>query len=131
MPGRRPEPAGTRSNVGARIGVTLTLPDTLAILGLALSLIGEPEQAARMFGAVEALRERLGDLLIVSSRRDMYEQASARIVAGIGDAAMAEAWQEGRTAPLDDVITDSLAPFAEIARPLDRGRRSHRMTYDL
>src|SRR6478672_9627111 len=65
------------------------------------ALIGEPEQAARMCGAVEALRERLGDLLIVSSRRDMYEQALARIVAEIGDAAMADAWQEGRIAPLD------------------------------
>ena len=102
--------------VGTRIGVTLTLPDTLAILGLALSLIGEPEQAARMFGAVEALRERLGDLLIVSSRREMYEQALARIAGAIGDAAMAEAWQEGRAAPLDDVIADSLAPFAAVAQ---------------
>ena len=46
--------------VGARIGVTLTLPDTLAILGLALSLIGEPEQAARMFGAVEAIAGAAG-----------------------------------------------------------------------
>jgi predicted ATPase/DNA-binding XRE family transcriptional regulator len=101
--------------VGKQIGVTLTLPDTLAILGLALSQIGEPEQAARMFGAVEALRERLGDLLIVSSRREMYEQALARIADKIGEAALADAWQEGRTAPLDEVITDSLTPFAENA----------------
>jgi predicted ATPase/transcriptional regulator with XRE-family HTH domain len=100
--------------VGNQIGVTLTLPDTLAILGLALSQIGEAEQAARMFGAVEALRERLGDLLIVSSRREMYEQALARITDEIGEEAKADAWQVGRSALLDDVIADSLASFAAI-----------------
>ena len=115
MPGRRHEPAGSSIEIGNQIGVTLTLPDTLAILGLALSQIGEAVQAARIFGAVEALRERLGDLLIVSSRREMYELALARITDGIGEEAMTEAWQEGRTAPLDDVIADSLALFVENA----------------
>lgn len=68
-----------------------------------------------MFGAVEALRERPGDLLIVASRREMYEQALVRITDEIGDEAMATAWQEGRADPLSDVVAASLLLFAEDA----------------
>jgi hypothetical protein len=66
-----------------------------------------------MFGAVEALRERLGDTLIVSSRRELYERAQAEIAAAIGAEALADAWQFGRTAPLADIIAASLAYFPE------------------
>jgi hypothetical protein len=101
--------------VGNRIGVTLTLPDSLVILGLALNLIGQHAQAARMFGAVEALRERLGDTLIVSSRRELYERAQAEIAAAIGTEAMVAAWQFGRTAHLADIVSASLTHFPEDA----------------
>jgi hypothetical protein len=98
-------------SLARRIGVTLALPDTLVMLGMALAQIERPALAAQMFGAVEAMRERLGDTMIVASRRDVYDQHIARVTVELGANAMAEAWQAGRIAPLDDLIAESLASF--------------------
>jgi hypothetical protein len=100
-----------------RLGTTSALPDSLALLGGALVVGDHPELAARLFGAVEALRERLGDTMIVSSRRELYRDHLARIEEQLGGEAMAEAWQIGRMASLDDVIEQSLAVFGDALVP--------------
>ena len=97
------------------IGTTSALPDSLALLGAALVVAGHLALAARLFGAVEALRERIGDTMIVASRRQAYDELVARITTHLGAEGTVEAWQAGREAPLDDIIAESLAVFDQVA----------------
>ena len=99
------------------LGTTSALPDSLALLGGALVVGGHAELATRLFGAVEALRERLGDTMIVSSRRELYRQHLALIDEQLGAEPMADAWRHGRSAPIDDVIEESLTMFNLGPRP--------------
>ena len=85
------------------LGITSALPDSVALLGGALVVGDHPE--------------RLGDTMIVSSRRELYRQQLGQIEEQLGAGAMAEAWQAGRAAALDDVIGQSLAVFDDV--PLD------------
>jgi hypothetical protein len=98
-------------DIAHHIGITLALPDALALLGGALVLAERFLLAARLFGAVEAFRERMGDTMIVATRRQAYEGQVARISKELGEEIMADAWQSGRDASLDDVVAGSLAVF--------------------
>jgi tetratricopeptide (TPR) repeat protein len=55
---------------------------------------GEAERAARLFGAAEALRERLGVVLV--PRLAEYAATVAPVRAALGEAAFAAAWATGR-----------------------------------
>jgi predicted ATPase/DNA-binding CsgD family transcriptional regulator len=59
---------------------------------------GENESAARLFGAAETLRERLG-LSLVPARAAKYEADVAATRAALGEMAFAAAWEAGRTLP--------------------------------
>jgi hypothetical protein len=98
-------------DIAHHIGITLALPDALALLGGALVLAERYLLAARLFGAVEAFRERMGDTMIVATRRQAYEGQVTRISEELGEKIMADAWQSGRDASLDDVVAESLAVF--------------------
>jgi predicted ATPase/class 3 adenylate cyclase/uncharacterized protein HemY len=68
---------------------------------------GDPERAAWLFGAAEALRVAIGGPLPPVERAS-HEQAVATARAQLGEQAFAAAWQEGRTMPLDKIIDDLL-----------------------
>jgi predicted ATPase/DNA-binding SARP family transcriptional activator len=67
----------------------------------------EPQRAARLFGAAEALREVLQFPLPPVDRGD-YECVPA-IAAALGEAAFAAAWAEGRTMTLEEAVRVALA----------------------
>ena len=67
----------------------------------------EAEHAARLWGAAEALRERLGAPLPPADRT-WYTAAVAHTRAALGAGALDTAWVEGRTMPLEQVIADAL-----------------------
>jgi predicted ATPase/DNA-binding CsgD family transcriptional regulator len=69
---------------------------------------GHYTQAARMLGAADALRDTLGyrPLADVQAARDRCV-ATTRV--GLGTAAFAATWTEGRTMALEQVIADALA----------------------
>ncbi|MFQ5795916.1 MAG: tetratricopeptide repeat protein [Candidatus Bipolaricaulia bacterium] len=58
----------------------------------------QPEQAARLFGAAEALREAIGIPLPPSECAD-YDRDVAAVRAGLDEDAFAAAWAEGRAMP--------------------------------
>jgi hypothetical protein len=69
---------------------------------------GHHEYAARMTGAADALREMLGYRPLVEERSDRNRCiATARV--GLGEAAFAAAWAEGRAMTLERAIEDALA----------------------
>ncbi len=68
---------------------------------------GEAVWAARLWGATAALRENFS-FPMPPVERSNYEHAVAAVCSDLGEEAFAAAWQEGRTAPLEQVIQDIL-----------------------
>jgi hypothetical protein len=64
---------------------------------------GEAARAARLFGAAEALRERVGAPL-TPTERSLYEGLLAAVLAGLDPHAFAEVWADGRALPLDTAV---------------------------
>jgi predicted ATPase/DNA-binding CsgD family transcriptional regulator len=69
--------------------------------------LGQPERAARLFGAAEALRDKMG-VIMYEAQRLAYERDVERGAAQLDAAAWEAAWIEGRTMPLDDAYTLAL-----------------------
>jgi predicted ATPase len=82
--------------------------------GLGAVLAGQEKaakavEAARLWGAAEALREAIGAPLPPVYRAG-YERAVAAARAQLGEGAFATAWDEGQTMPLDQVFDEVLKP---------------------
>jgi len=84
------------------------IAEDLAGLAATASLLGQPERAARLFGAVEALREVSGIRLSPLPRAD-YDRAVEGIRAHLDEATFAQAWEKGRAMPLEQAIAEALA----------------------
>ena len=85
-----------------------------AMAGLAgVALVrGQAERAARLLGAIEAERESVG---IEHIRSWLHAEKIAKDThAALEAAAFEQAWQAGRTAPLEEAITEALAIAEEI-----------------
>jgi hypothetical protein len=80
----------------------------LAGLGSVAGLRGFSVQAARLWGAAEALRQAIG-CRPAPAGRTTYERAVATVRANLGDeATFATAWAEGRAMPLEQAIAGAL-----------------------
>jgi len=85
------------------------MTDCLSGFAAVLGMIGKPEQAARLFGAVEALLEGIG----MRGRKDPSDQKEfdhyvAAVRAHLDEAAFANAWAEGRAMTLEQAIAYAL-----------------------
>ncbi len=78
--------------------------------GLAEVAAGQdrPRRAARLWGAAEVIRERLGAPLPPAGR-SRFAASVARARATLGDGAFEAAWAEGRALPLDQAVASALA----------------------
>jgi predicted ATPase/DNA-binding CsgD family transcriptional regulator len=83
------------------------IAEDLTGLAAAASLLGQPKRAARLFGAVEALREVSGISMLPLPRAD-YNQAVEGIRAHLDEATFAAAWEKGRAMPLEQAIEEAL-----------------------
>ena len=70
----------------------------LDLLAVAVSMRGDHERAARLFGAAEGTREVAGLSVLPSIRAD-YDRGVAAARAGLGEAAFDAAWAEGKDMP--------------------------------
>lgn len=93
-----------RRELGEKYGVS----QSLAELAMVAALQARPRQAARLFGAAEALRETLSTPLW-PIERDRYEHAVAVAREALGKEEFAAAWAEGRAMPIEQAIEDALA----------------------
>ena len=73
----------------------------------ALALDEEPEHGARLWGAGEALRERIGCRIASASRRNR-ERTVALLRDQLGEAAFARLAAEGATMTLEQAVEDAL-----------------------
>jgi predicted ATPase/DNA-binding XRE family transcriptional regulator len=81
-----------------------------AILGIAglLGAIGQPERAARLFGAAESFRVS-HNMLFLPFDRPEYEREVASVRAQLGDESFAAAWEEGRRMSEAEMIAFAIA----------------------
>jgi tetratricopeptide (TPR) repeat protein len=80
----------------------------LPILAGVISGQGEPERAARLFGAAAALRERLGVQLPLAMR-SAHDRAIAAVHGTLGDADFTAAWAAGQALSMDEAVDEGLA----------------------
>jgi predicted ATPase/DNA-binding XRE family transcriptional regulator len=83
----------------------------LCLAGLAgvLGMTGNLDQAARLFGAVESLYERVGGggRMHPADQKEI-DQYVAAVRAKLGDSAFMKAWSKGQTMSLDQVLAEAL-----------------------
>jgi hypothetical protein len=89
------------------LGDKLTALWCLEGLAAVAELEGRHDQAARLYGAAEAGRERL-ETPATLLERDIHEPHHAAVRAALGEPAFAAAWAEGRAMPSDQVIQYAL-----------------------
>ncbi|MFL5759726.1 MAG: ATP-binding protein [Thermomicrobiales bacterium] len=78
-----------------------------ALVGLAtVAASGQPEQAARLFGASAALADSVG-YEFAFPERAAHERAMAALKATMGEAAFADAWNAGRDLSLDQALAEA------------------------
>jgi predicted ATPase/DNA-binding SARP family transcriptional activator len=77
-------------------------------LAAVLAFTGQPDPAARLLGAAEALRESVG-VDLAPAERETHEATAAAIRASLGEERFGTAWREGRELTLDDAIAYALA----------------------
>ncbi|MGH2617539.1 MAG: ATP-binding protein, partial [Thermomicrobiales bacterium] len=87
---------GDRQNIGHCLG---------GIAGMA-SLLGQPGQAARLFGAADMLFERMGTSIWPVDKVD-YDRNLKTVRARLGDEAFAAAFAAGRALPLEQAIAEA------------------------
>jgi non-specific serine/threonine protein kinase len=87
------------------------LARALELMGVAECARGAPLRGARLFGAAERRRERMGAVLFQLDR-DRLAGPIAAARASEGDGAIDAAWHEGRTLPFESVVDDAIAHAA-------------------
>lgn len=83
-----------------------TVAWALELLGTALSG-AEPERAARVLGAAEALREELGGRL-EGIELDLHRRTRDGLTSALGEDALVEAWEQGHRLPFADAVREAL-----------------------
>ena len=89
-------------------------------LGAVAAATGRPEQAVRLFGAAEALRDFHG-ISLPPAERPRLERAIAPAPAQLPEPSFAAAWSAGRALAVDRAIAEALTVADEVAsaRPSD------------
>lgn len=99
-----------------RMAARTPMSDLLEALGGAVASQDRSEEAARLFGAAEASRDRLGVRrfpLLASA----YETDVALVRDAMGEEAFAQAWTDGRALSLDDAVSYARRGRGKRARP--------------
>ena len=100
------------------------LVNDLKSLGAVAAATGQAEQAARLFGAAEALRDFHG-ITLPPAERPRLERAIAPARAQLPEPSFAAAWAAGRALTVDQAIAEALAVADDVAtaRPSDATTR--------
>jgi hypothetical protein len=70
---------------------------------------GEPERAARLFGAAEAMGEAASVTIAFPPARALYEQDLATVRARLDAEALETSWERGRSMTVKEAVTEALA----------------------
>jgi non-specific serine/threonine protein kinase len=84
-------------------------------LATTLALAGRYLPAARLYGASEALRESIGAW--VPAHHTRYMRTVELVRTKLGDERFLEAWNSGRTTPLEHIVTQAVGESAGLVDP--------------
>lgn len=107
-------------------GDTRTAANCLAGLAGSIGDLGQPEHAARLFGAAAALLEATDPTMWPLDRLD-YERSLAAVRVQLGEAGFVAAWNAGRVLPPERAITEATTIASQVNNtrscpvPADRG----------
>ena len=76
-------------------------------LAAVLALTGRPEEASKLLGAAEALRESLG-VGLAPAEQATHDQTVAAVQGSLGEKRFSAAWRQGRELALDEAIAYAL-----------------------
>jgi DNA-binding NarL/FixJ family response regulator len=85
--------------------------DLIQALGIVAVAIGQAERGARLLGANEALRERIGLRYRLAENQVALEQALAAARAALGEPAFVAAWSAGGMLQPRQAVAEALSPF--------------------
>ena len=88
------------------------------VLASALAMMGQNLDAARLFGATEALRERTRSVVPIAPVRELRERHLAALRAHLGADELAAAWAEGRAMTIEEAVEYALE--TNVAPPPNR-----------
>jgi hypothetical protein len=83
---------------------------------------GEPERAARLFGAADAIGEAASVTIAFPPTRPLYEQDLATVRARLDAEAFEAYWEGGRTMTMKEAVAEALAENARAATPTTNAR---------
>jgi hypothetical protein len=90
-----------------RIGHRAAIAHQLECLATIAKVREQGGRAARLFGAAEALRERI-NIPMTPSERQEYDREIANLRAGMDEGAFTSTWAEGRAMTMDQAINYAL-----------------------
>jgi hypothetical protein len=96
------------------MGDRWSLLQTLELAAAIMSAGHHAEGSARLYGAIDALREAISCPLGACDRSD-HDRSLAAVRSSLGEAAFARAWAEGRGMPLVHVIAEATTALVAIA----------------
>jgi non-specific serine/threonine protein kinase len=76
-------------------------------LAAVLAFTARPEEAARLLGAAEALRESLG-VGLAPAEQATHDETVEAVRRALAENRLADAWRHGREVPLDDAVAYAL-----------------------
>jgi predicted ATPase/DNA-binding CsgD family transcriptional regulator len=94
----------------------LQMATALAIFAGAAGMLGQPEQAAHLFGASEIALERLGAFLQPNDQREIDSMIAA-VRAQLDETTFQAAWAEGRALTLEQAVAHTLDEHPEQVLP--------------
>src|SRR5262249_52490864 len=94
----------------------LGIPDILELLAMVATGAGRHPEAARLFGAAEALRQRMGSVRF-RVHDTAHQDAVARLREAFGDNDFEAAWAEGAALPTQETIGYAQRGRGERQRP--------------
>ena len=95
------------------------LARALELMGLVECVRGRPLAGARLFGAAEARRERIGSVMFRLDRDRLAPHIAAARASG--DAEFSAAWSGGRALPFEDAVDVAIADAVDRSRPSPSG----------
>jgi non-specific serine/threonine protein kinase len=102
-----------RAEIGDRWGLPYSLKGLAAIAFLS----GRPEQAARLYGAADAVHETIG-VAVTREHRPHNERYLARVRAALTEGAFAAAWTAGQAMALEEAVAEALSvTLAPVGEP--------------
>jgi predicted ATPase len=104
--------------LAGQVGDQAAVAEGLEAVAVGAIALGQPERAAHLYGAADAVRNQMGAPRLLADR-DKHERAEEEARCAIGEAVYASAWAAGRATSCDQAIAEAIRIAKDIGAPLE------------